>query len=125
MISSATAAADPHGPRRGITLTRSDKIILVLCVVGVAAAGLTRYVHTPAAKHEGALSVAVAVVLLLIFVLSLPASLKRDAGAADHTSEPPRWPLWFAVLTLVLASGAAALVSDWFVTALEPAIGAL
>jgi Ca2+:H+ antiporter len=251
MIPSATAAADPHGPRRGITLTRSDKIILALCVIGVAAAGLTRYVslgsvtaflaaavavavlaslvgrsveqlgdrfgpgatgvlqsalgnlpelfigffalraglvgvvqaaiigsilsnallvlglafvvgglrngsqrfaagtarmssvlmilavaalvlpslasyvHTPAAKHEGALSVAVAVVLLLIFVLSLPASLKRDAGASDHTAEAPRWPLWFAVLTLVLASGAAALVSDWFVTALEPAIGAL
>jgi Ca2+:H+ antiporter len=102
-----------------------SSVLMILAVAALVLPSLASYVHTPAAKHEGALSVAVAVVLLLIFVLSLPASLKRSAGgdgAASHASEPPRWPLWFAVLMLVLASGAAALVSDWFVTALEPAI---
>jgi Ca2+:H+ antiporter len=109
---------------------RTNIVLMILAVAALVLPSLASYVHTPAARHEGALSIAVAVVLLLIFALSLPAALKRsggtaEAGAAAPAAEPPRWPLWFAVLLLVLASVAAALVSDWFVTALEPAIGVL
>jgi Ca2+:H+ antiporter len=73
----------------------------------------------------------VSIILLLVFALSLPASLKRSAGASTDTAnepahhEAPRWPLWLAVGMLAAASVAAALVSDWFVSALEPAIDAL
>jgi Ca2+/H+ antiporter len=78
----------------------------------------------------------VAVVLLVVFALSLPASLKRtpapsdafdDAGAAatPEPHEQQRWPIWLAVGMLALSSVAAALVSDWFVYALEPAIETL
>jgi Ca2+:H+ antiporter len=51
-------------------------------------------------------------------------SATASSEAAAHGGET-RWPLWLAVLLLVLASIAAALVSDWFVHALEPAIDAL
>jgi len=39
--------------------------------------------------------------------------------------EPPRWPLWLAVALLAAAAVLAAFVSDWFVTALEPAMASL
>jgi Ca2+:H+ antiporter len=45
----------------------------------------------------------------------------EEAGEAEGS----RWPLWLAVSLLAVASVAAALVSDWFVHALEPAIDAL
>jgi Ca2+:H+ antiporter len=100
---------------------------------------LAQYVHSPAEPHETTLSVIVSVVLLVVFALSLPASIKRHAatGSAVHASQPgaaengaepghaPRWPLWLAVGMLAAAGVAAALVSDWFVHALEPAIDAL
>ena len=83
------------------------------------------------------LSDAAAVILLVIFALSLPASLRRaersrgpaagDAASREsggHGSEV-RWPLWLAVGLLAAAGVAAAFVSDWFVQALEPAIDAL
>src|SRR5581483_5883547 len=38
---------------------------------------------------------------------------------------PPLWPLWLAVAILAVAAGGAALVSDWFVEALGPAVDAL
>lgn len=113
-----------HGTQRfSGSSVRTTCALLVLAVAALVLPSLASYVHTPAAQHEKGLSIAVAVVLLAVFALSLPASLKRDKSAGDEThGEPPRWPLWLAVGMLVLASVAAALVSDWFVTALEPAI---
>jgi Ca2+:H+ antiporter len=127
------------------------------------------YVHSPAEPHEKQLSIIVSIVLLAIFALSLPASLRRGAGteaaagavpgntgataastgaAAGSTEaaagagarstagdgkaaagapphEEPRWPVWLAVGLLALAGVLAAVVSDWFVHALEPAIDAI
>src|SRR5439155_18134556 len=84
--------------------------------------------HVPAGAHETELSVAVSLILLAVFGLSLPMSLRRhedpDAEAAHH-AEPPRWAVCLAVGLLAGASLLAALVSDWFVHALEPAITAL
>ncbi|MEZ5193946.1 MAG: hypothetical protein R2734_16615 [Nocardioides sp.] len=39
--------------------------------------------------------------------------------------DPPRWPVPLAVGLLAVAAVLAAFVSDWFVHALEPAMGAL
>jgi Ca2+:H+ antiporter len=87
--------------------------------------GVAAFAHTPAAGHERTLSIIVAVVLLGVFALSLPASLQRGAGGDGPTTEPPRWPIALAVGTLAAASVAAAFVSDWFVVALAPAMDAL
>ncbi|MDX6223683.1 MAG: Ca2+:H+ antiporter, partial [Frankiales bacterium] len=65
----------------------------------------------------------VAVVLLLVFAASVPASLRKstDGNHVEDLGEA-RWPFPLA-LGLLAASGVlAALVSDWFVHALEPAI---
>ncbi len=118
-----------HGHQRFPTgQARMTCALLVLAVAALVLPSLASYVHTPAADHEETLSIAVAIILLVIFVLSLPASLQRnqpEPGTAARVAEPPRWPLWLAVAVLAGSSIAAALVSDWFVVALEPAIESL
>ena len=105
---------------------------MVLSVAAMVVPSLAHYVHTPAAAHEKTLSLIVSVVLLVLFALTLPASLRKgpsgdseaSSEAGSHT-EPPRWPVWLAVGLLALAAAGAAFVSDWFVVALEPAMDAL
>jgi Ca2+:H+ antiporter len=117
-----------HGTQRfDSERARTSTVLMVLATGALVLPSLASYVHTPAEPHEKTLSIFVAVILLAVFALSLPASLKRSKtpdAAAAHI-EAPRWPLWLAVGMLVLASIAAALVSDWFVHALEPAIHSL
>jgi Ca2+:H+ antiporter len=118
---------------------RSIIVLMVLSVAAMVVPSLAHYVHTPAAAHEKTLSLIVSVVLLVLFALTLPASLRKStggkahqgstpagsgAGESDHT-EAPRWPVWLAVGLLAAAAAAAAFVSDWFVVALEPAMNAL
>ncbi len=108
------------------TRARTAIAMLILAVAALVVPSLASYVHTPAGKHEQALSSIVAVVLLLVFACSVPASIRRAPGEEEATeSEPPRWPLWLAIALLTVASLLAALVSDWFVHALTPAIEAL
>jgi Ca2+:H+ antiporter len=127
-----------HGVQRfSSERARTSAILMVLATAALVMPSLASYVHTPAEPHEGTLSLIVSVVLLGVFLLSLPSALRRSpaepatgAGAATGAqpaghAEGPRWPLWLAIALLVVASVAAALVSDWFVAALEPAITAL
>jgi len=98
---------------------------MVLSVVAMVLPSLAFYVHAPAAEHENALSLIVSVILLGLFLLTLPASLKRDAEEAALPAMhhgPPRWSMAVAIGMLAAASVLAAFVSDWFVHALEPAM---
>jgi Ca2+:H+ antiporter len=120
-----------HGVQRfNSDRARTSTVLMVLATAALVFPSLADYVHAPAAPHERTLSLIVSVVLLAVFLLSLPSALKRTTppeaetgAAAEHAG--PRWPLWLAVTLLTAASVAAALVSDWFVSALEPAIDAL
>jgi Ca2+:H+ antiporter len=115
---------------------------LLLAVAVLAVPSLTAHLHTPAAGHERTLSVLSAVVLLVAFGLSLVHTLKpgpqhptatiappsgkaTDTAAADPTPHASAWPLWLAVVVLAVTGVLAALVSDWFVAALTPAMTAL
>ncbi|MET0496170.1 MAG: calcium/proton exchanger [Actinoplanes sp.] len=129
------------GLRNGVQRFNSDRartsaVLMVLATAALVLPSLADYVHAPAAPHEKTLSLIVSVILLGVFLLSLPAALKRSPAPspapADGAEQPKerhqegaRWPLWLAVTLLAVASVAAALVSDWFVHALEPAIDAL
>jgi Ca2+:H+ antiporter len=107
---------------------RATIVLMVLSVVALVLPSLAFYIHAPAAEHEEVLSLIVSVILLALFLLTLPASLRRDAGVAATPAmhhEPPRWPLWLAIGLLAVAAVLAAFVSDWFVQALEPAMAAL
>jgi Ca2+:H+ antiporter len=104
---------------------RATIVLMVLSVVAMVLPSLAFYVHAPAAEHESALSLIVSVILLGLFLLTLPASLKRDAEEAAIPAmqhEPPRWSMPVAIGMLAVGSVLAAFVSDWFVHALEPAM---
>jgi len=118
-----------HGTQKlGSSRARTIVTLTLLSVMAMAIPSLAHWIHSAAAPHEETFSLIVAVVLLVLFLLYLPASLKRGkAGIANEgdTEEKPRWPLWLAVGLLVIASALAAFVSDWFVTALEPSMKTL
>jgi Ca2+:H+ antiporter len=125
-----------HGRQRfDSDRARTSTVLMVLATAALVMPSLAQYVHTPAAPHEKALSLVVSGVLLGVFLLSLPSTLKRSASPSPAGASPAsvpaeehagrRWPLWLALTMLTGASLAAALVSDWFVSALEPAITSL
>jgi Ca2+:H+ antiporter len=121
-----------HGTQHFATdAARNISLLLVLAVAALLVPSLTANLHTPAAGHERVLSIIVSVLLLALFVLSLPLSIRRDrpAGGAEPGPEPEppaaEWSLPLAIGMLAAAGVAAALVSDWFVNGLEPAIDSL
>jgi len=102
--------------------------LTLLAVAALALPSLTAALHTPAAGHEAALSAGVAILILLIFIASIPFSLRGQGmpPAAPHGDpDEPAWSMALTVGVLAATGVGAALVSDWFVSALEPAIQAL
>jgi Ca2+:H+ antiporter len=107
---------------------RAMVILMVLAVSALVMPTLAHTLHTPASAHEIPLSIAGAIVLLILFFASIPFSLQggpmTEAAPPDEQAEQ-RWPLTRVIATLVIAGASAAFVSDWFVVALEPATEAL
>jgi Ca2+:H+ antiporter len=121
---------------------RTNVVLMALATAALVLPSMAAFTHSPVSRHLTALSVAVAIVLLAVFALSLPNALKRKAGgggepdssvgsavkamgAEDETHHEGHWPIWLAVLLLAVAGVLAGLASDWFVDALQPAINAL
>ncbi len=118
-------------------MSRQLALLLTLAVLALSIPTLTAALHTPAAGHERALTVVVSVLLLGLFLASLPDTLRRnneephttgdtDALAAKSEAENHgEWPLRLAIGMLAIAGIGAAFVSDWFVAALTPATATL
>ena len=104
---------------------RAIVIMMVLAVSALVVPTLANAIHTPAGAHEEALSIACALVLLGVFIGSIPFSLKggsmSEAVSPAEFEEKP-WSLRRALSVLVAAGIFTAFVSDWFVRALEPTI---
>ncbi len=118
-----------HGTQRFASETpRMIATLTLLAVAALAVPTLAQNLHTPASTHGGALSTACALVLLLVFIASIPVSLRGAphgvSGEPDEVAEHA-WPVWLAAAILAIAGVGAALVADWFVEALRPAIEAL
>jgi len=121
------------GWKHGVQKFHSEqpRVIVMLMVLAISAMvmpTLTHSLHTPASAHETTLSIAGALVLLVVFFASIPMSLQGGPMAdAAHPEEPEGtpWSLVRVLVVLGIAGISAALVSDWFVQALEPAIESL
>ena len=135
-----------HGMLRYSELrARMIMSLLILSVAAMFVPSLAHYVGAAAGSHEVALSRVTAVVLLAVFALSVPISLRREeeaeaeheegdieaVAAAERAAEgepeqPPEsvtaWPVPLALVMLVVSALLAAYVSDLFVDALQPAI---
>jgi Ca2+:H+ antiporter len=118
-----------HGTQQlGSDRARTIVVLMLLSVTAMAIPSIAHEVHSPAAAHEVPFSVIVSVVLLALFGLSLPFSLRRQSGEQSEASaeeEPPRWPVALAIGVLAVSGALAAFVSDWFVAALEPSMHSL
>lgn len=117
-----------HGTQR--FASEPPRMIATLTLLAVAALALPTLVHglhTPAEPHAETFSIACALVLLLIFVASIPVALHGGPSALPSAGreEDSAWPLWLSGVVLAVAGIGAALVSDWFVTALRPAAATL
>jgi Ca2+:H+ antiporter len=125
-----------HGTQKfGTSAVRMTAILLVLSVASMAIPTLATAPGAPDYGHARFLSVVTAVVLLLVFVGSIPLSIKGSIGPSherqveaerrEHTPGEPHWSLVASLVVLSLAGLAAALVSDWFVSALTPSMARL
>jgi Ca2+:H+ antiporter len=123
-----------HGAQRFASDSpRMIGTLLLLAVAALLVPTLAARLHTPAAHHANQLSGAVAVILVAVYVLSIPFWLRSgaqtgpcaDDAAPRESGGTEPWPLGLAVALLAVASLGAALVSDWFVAALEPATKSL
>lgn len=135
-----------HGTQRFSGVAARDLgLNLLLAVAALSLPSITSLLHAAAAPHERTLSVITSVVLLIAFGLSLlhtfrphggspaeatgagevlpPAAPAAPAAPAEEAGTP--WPLWLAIAVLAVTGVLAALVSDWFVSALTPAMNAL
>jgi len=129
-----------HGRQRfAADDSRTLGLMFTLAVFILAVPSLTAALHTPAATHERTVSLVVSVIMLALFGLSLPASLSRSAkqnhgspiaanpdsaAAASKAAMHGEWPLVMAIGMLAATGVGAAFVSEWFVSALQPAMDA-
>ena len=129
-----------HGRQRfAADDSRTLGLMFTLAVFILAVPSLTAALHTPAATHERTVSLVVSVIMLALFGLSLPASLSRSAkqnhgspiaanpdsaAAASKAAMHGEWPLAMAIGMLAATGVGAAFVSEWFVSALQPAMDA-
>ena len=137
-----------HGPQRfPPAAPRMIVTMLVLAVGAMLIPTLAVRLRTPAATHADSLSTACAILLLVVYLASIPFWLQGgpqhgEAGSGTDTASPPggatpaaastpnpvpagTWPLSLAIGLLAVGSLLSALVSDWFVSALEPATKSL
>src|SRR5215213_8906382 len=109
-------------PQDTATLLLSASFVIVLVALAVAT-------HDEAARHVDALSAVAAVCLLAIYGAWLWSYLRsdapREAGQEQATAHHAAVPLAVSVVLLAAAGAGAAFASDWFVSALEPAIETL
>ena len=111
-----------HGPQTfDAPRARLIATLTVMAAAILSMPTLATAFHTPAAPHGRTLSFVCAGVLMALFFLTLPAFLH----GGDEQLARPRWSLTQTVVVLGAAATAAAFTSDWFVSALTPAIQTL
>jgi Ca2+:H+ antiporter len=115
---------------------RMVSLLLLLSVAVLIFPTITAHLQLPASAHEKAFSDVAAVVLLVVFVLSIPASLRRaeparapESAGAGVTAAPPSsrrgLTVGASIGLLAAATVTAAFVADWFVASLIPALSTL
>jgi Ca2+:H+ antiporter len=107
--------------RFGARLPNDTATLLLLAVFIIAVLGVTDRVGDRASEHELAISVVGAVVLLLVYGAWLMSYLRTGGAPADRESTGSHGGMGMTLAVVLLAaSGAgAALVSDWFVAAID------
>jgi Ca2+:H+ antiporter len=118
-----------HGTQRfDAPAVRSMAVLLILAVAALAVPTLATMPGAPDAGHAREISIFVSIVLLIVFIASVPFSIRGGPGASEiqaPVEDLEAWSLRQALGVLFAAGIGAALVSDWFVEALRPAMATL
>ena len=125
----------PDGVMRFSTRLPNDTTtLLLLAVFVISLLGVASAAHDPAATHAVAISIVGAVALLITYAAWIIQYLKDDAAKARADTVARAEPkashtgllsLPVAIGLLVAAGTAAAFVSDWFVSSIDPAVQSL
>ncbi len=109
--------------RFGSRLPNDTATLLLLSIFLIVLLGLSDQVGDKASEHQVAISVVGAICLLVVYGAWLFAYLRADK-ASESASEQAHQavPFKLALAMLAVAGVAAALVSEWFVDALDPAV---
>lgn len=102
--------------------------LMMLAISAIVFPTMASRLHTAASHHIGDMSIAVSIVLLIVFAASIPVAMAEGDPISPEPAERDlglAWPAWLAGAVLIIAGFASALVSDWFVEALRPAIAQL
>jgi Ca2+:H+ antiporter len=124
----AGSRAAPDGVMRFRTrLPQDTATLLLLTIAIIVLLGLSNQVGDRASRHEVTISAIGAVVLLAVYAIWLLGYLRSDEPVDEAHREQMRstLPFTIGIVVLALSGVAAALVSDWFVNALDPAVQAL
>ncbi len=112
--------------------SETPKMIATLMILAISALiipTLAKELHTPAETHVDKLDIVCAIVLLALLAVSVLFSIKGDKAVSpnpeDCADEHPKWSMGLTIGILAGAGIGAAVVSDWFVAALEPAMKSL
>ena len=107
--------------RFGVRLPKDNATLMLLASFLIVIIAIAVQTHDPAARHVKAISIAGAAALLVTYAAWLYDYLRSDARDETSTGAPlVRLPV--AVALLAVSGVGAAFVSDWFVTALRPAM---
>ena len=125
-IVAGARAADGDVMRFRRRLPNDTATLLLLALAAIALLGLSDRLGDAASEHEVAISVVGAVCLLVVYGAWLWSYLRSDRHEpADEEHPRAALPFTPAIVLLAATGAAAALVSDWFVHALDPAVQAL
>ena len=109
--------------RFGVGLPNDTATLLLLSTLIIILIGLANSSHVLASHHVEAISVIGAVAILVVYASWVVPYVRAPRGAGPGS--PPRIGLPTGIGLLASAALGAALVSDWFVHALQPAISSL
>ena len=97
--------------------------LLLLTVFIIVLVGLSLGAGDPASHHVKSISAVSAVALLLVYASWVVPYLRSDRAPPD--TRRPRLGLSLAIGLLAVGGVGSAFISDWFVNAIQPAIGVL
>ncbi|HXF42295.1 MAG TPA: calcium/proton exchanger [Pyrinomonadaceae bacterium] len=119
-LKNGTQKFSSEPPRMIVTL-------LLLAVSVLIVPTLAKTLHTPAEGHILSLDIFLALVLLCLLASNIYFSIKGDAAITPKqpAEKEDVWPIKTTLGVLAAAGVGAALVSDWFVESLQPAMQSL
>jgi len=123
-IVAGATVAEGRCMRFGARLPNDTGVLTLLAVFTIVVLGVSDRVGDRASHHTVAISIVGAIVLLAIYASWLPGYLRSD-GVTALEEGSGHLPFVPALALLAVAGVGAALVSDWFISALDPAVKSL